>query len=61
MMPVDDEEPLANDSDELVAMEDRETLESPYVPDETKSELDQMIAREAAQARDEAAGDAFTP
>jgi hypothetical protein len=61
MMPVDDEEPLSNDSDELVAMEDCDTLASPDVPDDAKSELDRIIAGEAARARDEAAGDAFTP
>jgi hypothetical protein len=57
MMPVDDAEPLPNDSDELVALENQETLESPAVPDEEKSELDRSIARDAAQALEDAAGD----
>jgi hypothetical protein len=57
MMPIDDEEPLANESDELVALEDQDTLASPNVPDAEKSELDRLLASDMARAHEEAAGD----
>jgi len=52
---MDDEEPLPYEPEELAILREPAALTSPEVPDEEKSELDQLIAqvdeRDAAYGR----------
>ena len=53
----EEEEPLPVESDELTTMEDAETLGSPHVGDDEKTELEQLIDGGAAEEEAKAKGE----